>query len=140
MDKKQIVLTVAVGVSMFAAGFLVRAAWDHAAVISSGGGTQDEYLTQGGQIDGQGQTLVQTPQGGQEQGVLTGDGKETGLVPEEIKVRIDDGEVQWFDGTLWHTVAAVEDLAAEDRFCKAEEAFLAFTEQQIGRASCRERV
>ena len=28
MDKKQIVLTVAVGVSMFAAGFLVRAAWD----------------------------------------------------------------------------------------------------------------
>ena len=131
MDKKQIVLTVAVGVSMFAAGFLVRAAWDHAAVISSGGGTQDEYLTQGGQIDGQGQTLVQTPQGGQEQGVLTGDGKETGLVPEEIKVRIDDGEVQWFDGTLWHTVAAVEDLVAEDRFCKAEEAFLAFTEQLI---------
>lgn len=130
MDKKQIVLTVVVGASMFAAGFLARTAWDHAAVSSAGGGTQGEYLTQGGQIDVQGQTLAQTPQDAQGQGTSAGNAaKDQGVLPENIKVRVDDGEVQWFDGTLWHTVAAVEELVAEDRFSKAEEAFLAFAEQ-----------
>lgn len=115
---------------MFAAGFLVRAAWDYAAVGSVRGGTQGEYMTQGGQIDVQGQTLVQTPADGQGQDTLAGESAQSGGVAlEEIRVRIDDGEVQWFDGTLWHTVAAAEELAAQDRFYQAEEAFLAFTEQ-----------
>lgn len=53
-----------------------------------------------------------------------------GYLPlEELTVRIDDGDVQWFDGTMWHTVASMEELAKEDKFYVAQEDFLEFEEQ-----------
>lgn len=53
-----------------------------------------------------------------------------GYLPlEELTVRIDDGEVQWFDGVIWHTVAPVEDLAKEDKFYAAQEGFQELEEQ-----------
>lgn len=51
------------------------------------------------------------------------------LSAEELKVRIDDGEVQWFDGTMWHAVASMEEMAKEDKFYTAQERFLEFEEQ-----------
>ena len=48
---------------------------------------------------------------------------------EELKVRIDDGEVQWFDGMIWHTVSSVEEMQKEDKFYLAQEAFRLFEEQ-----------
>ena len=38
------------------------------------------------------------------------------LSPDMIQVRVDDGQVQWHDGTLWHTVCSVEELIEKDRF------------------------
>lgn len=53
-----------------------------------------------------------------------------GYLPlEELTVRIDDGDVQWFDGTMWHTVASMEELAKEDKFYVAQEDYLKFEEQ-----------
>ena len=51
------------------------------------------------------------------------------LSVEELKVRIDDGEVQWFDGMIWHTVSSVEEMQKEDKFYLAQEAFRLFEEQ-----------
>ena len=51
------------------------------------------------------------------------------LSAEELKVRIDDGEVQWFDGVMWHTAASVEELAREDKFYAAQEGFQELEEQ-----------
>ncbi|MCM1120321.1 MAG: hypothetical protein NC543_13285 [bacterium] len=51
------------------------------------------------------------------------------LSAETLQVRIDDGEVQWYDGTIWHTVAAVEDMEKEDKFYAAQERLQEFEEQ-----------
>lgn len=51
------------------------------------------------------------------------------LSVEELKIRINDGDVQWFDGMIWHTVASMEELAKEDKFYIAQESFLEFEEQ-----------
>lgn len=48
---------------------------------------------------------------------------------EELTVRIDDGDVQWFDGVMWHTVAPVEELAKEDKFYAAQEGVRELEEQ-----------
>ena len=48
-----------------------------------------------------------------------------------LKIRIDDGEVQWYDGVMWHTAATVEEMEKEDKFYVAQEAFLEFEEQLI---------
>lgn len=48
---------------------------------------------------------------------------------ETLKVRIDDGEIQWYDGTVWHTAATVEKMEKEDKFYVAEEDFQNFEEQ-----------
>ena len=48
---------------------------------------------------------------------------------ETLKVRIDDGEIQWYDGTVWHTAATVEKMEKEDKFYVAEEDFRNFEEQ-----------
>ncbi|MDE6518142.1 MAG: hypothetical protein K2L18_09910 [Acetatifactor sp.] len=51
------------------------------------------------------------------------------LSAEALDVRIDDGEVQWFDGVIWHGVASVEEMAKEDKFYVAQEIFREFEEQ-----------
>ena len=51
------------------------------------------------------------------------------LSAEALDVRIDDGEVQWFDGVIWHGVASVEEMAKEDKFYVAQEDFREFEEQ-----------
>ena len=48
---------------------------------------------------------------------------------EELTVRIDDGDVQWFDGVMWHTVAPVEELAKEDKFYATQEGVRELEEQ-----------
>jgi len=48
---------------------------------------------------------------------------------DALKIRIDDGEVQWYDGVMWHTVATVEEMEKEDKFYVAQEAFQEFEEQ-----------
>ena len=51
------------------------------------------------------------------------------VASDTIRVRIEDNQVQWFDGRLWHEAASVEELEREDRFCLAAEAFQVFDEQ-----------
>ena len=53
-----------------------------------------------------------------------------GYLPlEELTIRIDDGDVQWFDGVIWHTVAPMEELAKEDKFYAAQEGIRELEEQ-----------
>ncbi len=47
----------------------------------------------------------------------------------QIKVRVNDGAVQWFDGTYWNEVAPVEELQQQDKFYLAEESLAAFEQQ-----------
>lgn len=47
----------------------------------------------------------------------------------QIKVRINDGAVQWFDGTYWNEVAPVEELQQQDKFYLAKESLAAFEQQ-----------
>lgn len=48
-----------------------------------------------------------------------------------IQVRVNDGVVQWFDGTYWNDVAPTEELQAQDKFHLAETKLAAFEEQYI---------
>ena len=48
---------------------------------------------------------------------------------DDIRVRIEDGQVQWYDGRSWHEVSSAKDLEQEDRFCLAQESFRAFDRQ-----------
>ena len=51
------------------------------------------------------------------------------LTAEVIRVRVEDGQVQWYDGRLWNHVASVEELERQDRFFLAGEEFEAFEEE-----------
>lgn len=106
------VATALVGVVMFWAGFQLRPVldpWEQQEVAAVPG---DESVE-----------VQQTEQSAAELAAQ-------GYLPlEELTVRIDDGDVQWFDGTMWHTVASMEELAKEDKFYVAQEGFLEFEEQ-----------
>lgn len=96
---------------MFAAGFLTRMAWDAA-------GIQEQPMEE------------QTPQEIAAEQKEETDPEAMGYVaPDTIRVRIQDNQVQWYDGKFWHEAASVEELRREDRFCLAEEAFREFDEQ-----------
>lgn len=51
----------------------------------------------------------------------------------EVQVRIDGGDVQWFDGQRWTTAASEETLAGEDRYQLARENYAAFEEKLLTR-------
>lgn len=105
------VATALVGVVMFGAGLLVRPAlgpWDQQETAAV---PEEEAKAQ------------QTEQSLEElmaQGYVSADA---------LKVRIDDGEVQWFDGVMWHAAASVEEMTKEDKFYGAQESFRQFEEQ-----------
>lgn len=106
------VVTALVGVVMFWVGFQLRPVldpWEQQEVAAV---PEDESVE-----------VQQTEQAAAELAAQ-------GYLPlEELTVRIDDGDVQWFDGTMWHTVASMEELAKEDKFYVAQEDFLEFEEQ-----------
>ena len=63
------------------------------------------------------------------------------LAADVIRVRVEDGQVQWYDGRLWNQVAAVEELEKQDRFSLAEDAFKAFEEElRQEKAAGREKI
>lgn len=51
------------------------------------------------------------------------------LAEQNIQIRVNDGEVEWFDGTQWHDVASVEALEKEDKFAAAMEEYELFAQQ-----------
>lgn len=111
MTKKMYMMTVAIGGVMFAAGFLTRMAVD-------AGGPKDSPVEE------------QKPKETAAEQREEINPEEMGYVASDtIRVRIEDNQVQWYDGRLWHEVASVEELEKEDRFCLAEEAFREFDEQ-----------
>lgn len=49
----------------------------------------------------------------------------------EILIRIDDGMVEWFDGSKWCQAASVEELQQQDKFYLAKEALEEFEQNYI---------
>lgn len=63
------------------------------------------------------------------------------LAADVIRVRVEDGQVQWYDGRLWNQVSSVEELEKQDRFSLAEDAFKAFEEElRQEKAAGREKI
>lgn len=127
MAKKQIAITTLVGVTAFVAGFLLRTVWNDSPVenTQTGNGAEQTYQSGNTSSSSQGQILSQetaSPSGETAE-------KENTISADSIQVRIDDGEVQWYDGTVWHTVATVEELSREDKFYLALESFRAFSQE-----------
>lgn len=117
MGKKGLAIGILAGAAMFAAGFLVRTAWD---------GYKDEQEALAAMNQEAAEEEAMARQGGQEAPEATAGEY---LEADMVQVRIEDGQVQWFDGRLWHGVASVEELQRKDRFYLAEEAFREFDEQ-----------
>lgn len=116
MDKRQCAVTVIVGIAMFGAGFLARMVWD-----------RQEKEQNDLAIAALEQELAEAKQ---EREITPQILEQGGYLPAEaLRVRVDDGRVQWYDGQIWHDVAAVEELEKEDRFYLAGENFAAFDEQ-----------
>ena len=112
MDKKHFAATVLTGAVMFAAGFLVR--------MTLEGPAQTETP----QAEGDLETVEQSRE------VVLEELMAQGYIDAgKLQVRIDDGQVQWYDGEIWHDTASVEELEKEDRFYLAEENFKAFQEE-----------
>ena len=49
------------------------------------------------------------------------DGTTGDTAGSDPKIRIYDGEVQWFDGTYWVSAGSVRDMAKQDPFAAYEE-------------------
>lgn len=110
---------------MFAAGFLLRTVWDASVTDSVQVGSGTNPAVQGSPSSSQGHIVAQESDSSSEKASR----QEDALTAEMIQVRIDDGQVQWYDGTLWHNVASVEELAEEDKFYLAQDPFLAFSQE-----------
>lgn len=117
------VATALVGVVMFWAGFAVRPLID--AQKQQETVVQQETTVQQGEVLAQGEAMdIQQAELSAKE--LAAQGY---ISAEALDVRIDDGEVQWFDGVAWHGVASVEEMAKEDKFYAAQEVFREFEEQ-----------
>lgn len=127
MGKKQICATILVSVFAFSAGFLLRPVWDKSSMVSiqTGSGTEQNYQSGNSSSPSPGQLLSQEADVSSDETCQ----KENTIPADSIQVRIDDGQVQWYDGTVWHTVAAVEELAGKDKFYLALESFEAFSQE-----------
>lgn len=111
MNKKQIIITAVIGVLMFIAGFFTR-------------------MVSGNMKEAQ---MADALAVGVKEGQITMSQEEMAqggyISTDTLKVRINDGDVQWYDGTLWHTAASVEELEKEDVFVIAQADFEEFMEQ-----------
>lgn len=113
MEKVYYVVTILIGAAAFGAGLMVRPLiWPVEQQVAA------ELEQQDSELEIQHQELSARE--------LSAQGY---LSVETLQVRIDDGEVQWYDGMMWHTVAAVEDMEKEDKFYIAQERLQEFEEQ-----------
>lgn len=111
MAKKQVMMMAATGIVMFAAGFLARTVW--------GAGEGQEPPSE--------EQAAENPVEERKEEI---EPEAPGYVmADKIRVRIEDNQVQWYDGRIWHSVASVGELEKEDRYYLAEEGFRAFDEQ-----------
>lgn len=111
MGKKQIIITAVMALTAFAVGF------GAGAVVMSGEGHQISADS--------GQVVVQQEQSLTQEELLA----QGYLSADILKVRINDGYVEWYDGALWHMAASVEELQKEDTFYMAQAEFETFMEQ-----------
>lgn len=111
MGKKQIFVTAVIALTTFAVGF------GAGAVVMSGEGRQAPADS--------GQIVVRQEQDMTQEELLA----QGYLSADILKVRIHDGDVEWYDGTLWHVAASVEELQKEDTFYMAQAEFEKFMEQ-----------
>lgn len=118
MEKKQWTIRILAGAGLFVAGFLVRLVWDgyadkQAAIAAA---AEAEVAMEERKALESKLAALEAVMGGY-------------LEADEIQVRIEDGQVQWYDGRLWHEVASVKEMEQEDKFYAAGESFQAFDEQ-----------
>ncbi|MCM1231881.1 MAG: hypothetical protein NC489_17315 [Ruminococcus flavefaciens] len=127
MAKKQIAVTALVGITAFAAGFLLRSAWNDfpAEEIQTGSVRGEIYQSENGSTPAQSQILSQETN---DSDAESAEAANTVSI-DNIQVRVDDGLIQWYDGNVWHTVAAVEELSQEDKFYQALETFQIFSRE-----------
>ncbi len=119
-------MTAAVGAVTFLMGIFVGMVWN-----GYGQGRENAEVP-----ESESETVVQsevmTPERLAAEGYLTA---------EAIRVRVEDGQVQWYDGRLWNHVASVEELEQQDRFSLSGEAFEAFEEEmRQERAAGRQKI
>lgn len=119
MGKKQYVALAAAGGALFAFGFLAGTVWNRQSPVKGAGDEQAAENT------------VQEQTGGDAMVQERNDSPEAAgyVKADDIRVRIEDGQVQWYDGRSWHEVSSAKDLEQEDRFCLAQESFRAFDQQ-----------
>ncbi|MCM1024982.1 MAG: hypothetical protein NC432_00980 [Roseburia sp.] len=126
MTRKHIAITIFVEIIAFAAGFLLRPVWNASTAdeVQTGSGTGQIYQS-GNESPSQGQILSQETGSSTIEPVKA----ENTIPADNVQVRVDDGLIQWYDGTIWHTVATVEELSQEDKFNQALEAFQIFSQE-----------
>lgn len=137
MKLKQFIITALVGITAFAAGFLLRTVWSSSPDKNVRTGSNADQTYQSGPSASQGQVMSQGQVLSQDQPFPQGEGlppagpaeTENTVCADNIQVRIDDGQVQWYDGIVWHTVASVEELSGEDRYYLAQEFFQSFIQE-----------
>ncbi len=118
MGKKAWAIRILAGAAMFGAGFLVRTAWD---------GYEDRQQA----LAAQEAAAEAAAAAAEEEALAQREAEAAGecLTADVVQVRIQDGQVQWYDGRLWHEAASVEELERTDRFALAEAAFRELDEQ-----------
>lgn len=113
MKSKTIILAAVTGIIIFTAGFLIGRA---------GAPSRKGDLAQGSDLQQvQAGIVVSTAEGSAESAAAG-----NVVRVEALRFRVDDGNVQWFDGIRWNTVAAVEELASQDKFALAKTALEEF--------------
>lgn len=106
MRGKWILITAMASVLMFGAGLLGRGLWNQPRAA-----------------------MAKVPETTGQQGLSPQAAAGGYLSADEIRVRVNDGDVEWYDGRLWHRVASVEELVANDKFYVAQEKYGEFEEQ-----------
>lgn len=127
MGKKQILATLLVSITTFSAGFLLRPVWDAPAKdsIESERDTGQNYQDTNNSSPSQEQILSQNTVASSGEATQ----KENAIPADNIQVRIDDELVQWYDGTIWHTVASIKELVDKDKFYLALKPYQAFLQE-----------
>lgn len=105
--EKQTVISIVIGVAAFLGGFVLRGIWPDAPrdsgvredAVSDTVTVRDGYLAAG------------------EEGIPA------------VRVRMNDGDVEWYDGTRWNFVATAEELEKADPFSMTSDAWEALEER-----------
>jgi hypothetical protein len=104
--KEHKIITVAVGIITFALGVLAGV------MINTGKGTAGEDLTL---ASGNESTASALQQGS--------------TIPSSMLIRVNDGDVEWYDGTRWNKAGTVEELEANDKYNAFSETRIELEEQ-----------